>query len=227
MTNPALVFTENDQIGRVAGVDTSRVAIDVTNSEMLTRLGIGQLIAIKGMTQAEFLIAMTDRVTRSLREELTDPIDGDLGTLMLSPADHMQAFVIGTYRTVDGEKTDTFKRGADSFPQIDRDCFIIEGSNLQRFMGILGAGLSDDERLKLGTFVADRSAEAIASGDKFFQRHAAILGSTGSGKSWAVALWIGPYISIHFLSLNPLLVRRRRYSRGERYPSALCGCHSL
>lgn len=41
------------------------------------------------------------------------------------------------------------------------------------------------------------------------------------------AVWIGPYISIHFLSLNPLLVRRRRYSRGERYPSALCGCHSL
>ena len=41
------------------------------------------------------------------------------------------------------------------------------------------------------------------------------------------SLWIGPYISIHFLSLNPLLVRRRRYSRGERYPSALCGCHSL
>ncbi|WNU02852.1 phage tail protein [Citrobacter freundii] len=40
-------------------------------------------------------------------------------------------------------------------------------------------------------------------------------------------VWIGPYISIHFLSLNPLLVRRRRYSRGERYPSALCGCHSL
>ncbi len=43
----------------------------------------------------------------------------------------------------------------------------------------------------------------------------------------ALAAWIGPYISIHFLSLNPLLVRRRRYSRGERYPSALCGCHSL
>ncbi|ELE9700887.1 TPA: ATP-binding protein [Enterobacter kobei] len=198
MTNPALVFTENDQIGRVAGVDTSRVAIDVTNSEMLTRLGIGQLIAIKGMTQAEFLIAMTDRVTRSLREELTDPIDGDLGTLMLSPADHMQAFVIGTYRTVDGEKTDTSKRGADSFPQIDRDCFIIEGSNLQRFMGILGAGLSDDERLKLGTFVADRSAEAIASGDKFFQRHAAILGSTGSGKSWAVALILERAAKLNF-----------------------------
>lgn len=188
MTSPALEFTENDQIGRVAGVDTSRVAIDVTNSDMLTRVGIGQLIAIKGATQAEFLIGMTDRVTRSLREELPDPEGGEFGALTVSPADHMQAFVIGTYRTVDGDMTDTFKRGADSFPQIDRDCFVIEGGNLQRFMGILGAGFSVDERLKLGTFVADRSAEAIASGDRFFQRHAAILGSTGSGKSWAVAL---------------------------------------
>lgn len=188
MTGPALEFTENDQIGRVAGVDTSRVAIDVTNSEMLTRVGIGQLIAIKGATQAEFLIGMTDRVTRSLREELPDPEGGEFGALTVSPADHMQAFVIGTYRTIDGDKVDTFKRGADSFPQIDRDCFVIEGGNLQRFMGILGTGFSEEERLKLGTFVADRSAEAIASGDRFFQRHAAILGSTGSGKSWAVAL---------------------------------------
>lgn len=188
MTGAALEFTENDQIGRVAGVDTSRVAIDVTNSEMLTRVGIGQLVAIKGATQAEFLIAMADRVTRSLREELPDPEGGEVAVLTVSPSDHMQAFVIGTYRTVDGDKANTFKRGADSFPQIDRDCFVIEGGNLQRFMGLLGAGFPDDERLKLGTFVADRSAEAIASGDRFFQRHAAILGSTGSGKSWAVAL---------------------------------------
>ncbi len=188
MTSPALKFTENEQIGRVSGVDTSRVAIDVTNSEMLTRVGIGQLIAIKGATQAEFLIGMTDRVTRSLREELPDPEEDESGMLIVSPSDHMQAFVIGTYRTVDGDKTDIFKRGADSFPQIDRECFVIEGVNLQRFMGILGAGLPNEERLRLGTFVADRSAEAIASGDRFFQRHAAILGSTGSGKSWAVAL---------------------------------------
>ncbi|MDV0603911.1 hypothetical protein RZO85_30295, partial [Raoultella ornithinolytica] len=28
-----------------------------------------------------------------------------------------------------------------------------------------------------------------------------------------IDIWIGPYISRHFLSLYPLLVRRRRYSR--------------
>lgn len=32
----------------------------------------------------------------------------------------------------------------------------------------------------------------------------------------AGALWICPYISRHLLSLNPLLARCRRYSRGER-----------
>ncbi|MBY5396405.1 ATP-binding protein [Rhizobium leguminosarum] len=190
MSEAALQFAEDDRIGRVASVDTSRVAIDVTNSVLLTRIGIGQLVAIRGATEREFLISMTERVTRSVREELPDLEDaGDDAVLLAAvPTDLIQAVLIGTFRTIEGAKANTFKRGADSFPQIDRDCFVIEGANLQRFMGILGAGFAPDERLKLGTFVADRSADAIASGDKFFQRHAAILGSTGSGKSWAVAL---------------------------------------
>lgn len=190
MTEAALQFTDDDRIGRVASVDTTRVAVDVTNSILLTRIGIGQLIAIRGTTEREYLIAMTERVTRSMREELPQSEDpGEDGALLEAVADDLiQAVLIGTFRTIEGAKANTFKRGADSFPQIDRECYVIEGANLQRFMGILGAGFAEEERLKLGTFVADRSADAIASGDKFFQRHAAILGSTGSGKSWAVAL---------------------------------------
>jgi hypothetical protein len=189
MTEAALQFSDANKIGRVASVDTSRVAIDVTDSVLLTRIGIGQLIAIRGATEREYLIAMTERVTRSTREDLPEQNEDETDTLLATvPTDALQGFLIGTFRTVEGAKTNTFKRGADSFPQIDRECFVVEGTNLQRFMGILGAGYPEDERLKLGTFVADRSADAIASGDKFFQRHAAILGSTGSGKSWAVAL---------------------------------------
>jgi len=190
MTDAALLFADENLVGRVASVDTSHVAIDVTNSTLLTRIGIGQLLAIRGATEREYLIAMTERITRSVREELPDLGDaGEEGAALKTvPTDLILGVLIGTFRTVEGSKSNTFKRGADSFPQIDRECFVIDGGNLQRFMGILGAGFSEDERLKLGTFVADRSAAAIASGDKFFQRHAAILGSTGSGKSWAVAL---------------------------------------
>jgi hypothetical protein len=186
----ALQFAEADLLGRVSSVDTSRLAIDVSNSVLLTRIGIGNLIAIKGSTEREFLIAITERVTRSLSDALPDelPVDGDDLPLTAVPTDIVRGALIGTFRTVDGEKKNTFKRGADSFPQIDRECYVVEGANLQRFMGILGADYPPNERLKLGVFVADRTAEAIASGDKFFQRHAAILGSTGSGKSYAVAL---------------------------------------
>ncbi len=187
----ALQFDAIAPLGKVASVDTSRVAVDVTDSALLTRIGVGNLMAIRGTTEAEFLIAIVERVTRSMQEELQEAESGeqeDSLQYVEAPRDLVRAAMIGTFRTVDGEKRNTFKRGADSFPQIDRDCFIIEGPNLQRFMGTLGSEYPEAERLKLGVFVADRTAEAIASGDRFFQRHAAILGSTGSGKSWTVAL---------------------------------------
>lgn len=185
-----LQFSEAELLGKVASVDTSRVSVDVSNSVLLTRIGIGNLIAIRGSTEREYLIAITERVTRSLRDALPEELpEGDEEVLLAAvPTDLVRGALIGTFRTVDGEKKNTFKRGADSFPQIDRECYVVEGGNLQRFMSILGADFPEAERLKLGTFVADRTAEAIASGDKFFQRHAAILGSTGSGKSYAVAL---------------------------------------
>jgi DNA helicase HerA-like ATPase len=177
------------KLGGVVSVDTSRVLINVSDSVLLTSIGVGQLLAIKGTTQQEFLIAITEKVTRTLGLELSPEAEtGDDESLSTVPRDLMRAALVGTFRSVEGEKKNTFKRGADSFPQIDRDCYVISGGNLQRFMGILGQEIPEDERLLLGRFVADRSAVAIANGDKFFQRHAAILGSTGSGKSWAVAL---------------------------------------
>ncbi|NDK37553.1 ATP-binding protein [Pseudoxanthomonas gei] len=186
----ALQFEKEDLLGKVVSVDTSRVTIDVSNSVLLTRIGIGNLIAIRGSTEREFLIAITERVTRSLRDDLPTelPIGEEDILLEAVPTDLVRGALVGTFRTVDGEKKNTFKRGADSFPQIDRECYVIEAGNLQRFMSTLGAEYPENERLKLGSFVADRTADAIASGDKFFQRHAAILGSTGSGKSYAVAL---------------------------------------
>lgn len=189
MSNAALNFVASDLIGRVISVDTSRVLINVSDSVLLTSIGIGQLLAIKGTTQQEYLIAITEKVTRTLGLELSPDADAsEDDSLSTVPTDLLRAALIGTFRTVEGDKKNTFKRGADSFPQIDRECFVISGGNLQGFMGILGQEVAANERLVLGQFVADRSADAIANGDKFFQRHAAILGSTGSGKSWAVAL---------------------------------------
>ena len=187
---PILSFSDQVKLGKVAAVDTSRVLIAVENAALLPRAAVGTLIAIQGATAQEFLIGMTERVTRQLREQTMQP-DPMLPTTLaieIVPDDGLRVVLLGTYRTIEGTARNRFKRGADSFPQIDRDCFLIEGGNLQGFMGLLGKELDEKQRLELGHFVLDQSAAAIANGDRFFQRHAAILGSTGSGKSWCVSL---------------------------------------
>jgi hypothetical protein len=185
-----LTFDTPSKLGRVASVDTSRVLIAVENAALLPRAAVGSLVAIQGTTAQEFLIGMTERVTRQLREQTAQPDPMAPTTLEVGvvPDDSLRAVLLGTYRTIEGTVRNRFKRGADSFPQIDRDCFLIEGGNLQRFMGLLGKDLDETQRLELGHFAIDHSAAAIANGDRFFQRHAAILGSTGSGKSYAVSL---------------------------------------
>ena len=186
----ALVFEPSNKLGKVAAVDTSRVLIAVENPSLLPRAAVGSLCAIQGTTAQEYLIGMTERVTRQLREQTAAPDPMAPTTLAVEtvPDDAMRVVLLGTYRTIEGKDHNRFKRGADSFPQIDRECFLIEGGNLQRFMALLGKELDADQRLELGHFVLDQTAAAIANGDKFFQRHAAILGSTGSGKSYAVSL---------------------------------------
>ncbi|HHK5987891.1 ATP-binding protein [Neisseria sp. P0009.S008] len=185
-----LNFEDKDQLGRVVTVDTSRVLISVEEHEQMTSIAVGNLIAINGRTANEFLIGIIERVTRSISEKLLLDETSDDGSIPLgeSQDDFIRAVLIGTYRKVDGSLSNTFKRGADCFPQIDKTCFHLSGSNLQLFMNLLSANVAENERLTLGHFMADETAIAVANGDKFFQRHAAILGSTGSGKSWSVAL---------------------------------------
>lgn len=190
MTDPVLNFSENERLGRVAAVDTSRVLISVDAHEHMANVAVGNLVAIKGRTAREYLIGLVERATRSVTEKLlADEVEED-GSIPMGETqeDYIKVVLIGTYRTVDGDKANTFKRGADAFPQVDRDCYWVSGPNLQGFMSLISQDVAVGERMVLGRFVADQTAEAIAHGDRFFQRHAAVLGSTGSGKSWAVAL---------------------------------------
>ena len=190
MTEPILSFTDATRVGKVASVDTSKVFVDVENHALLTRVSVGNLLAVQGTTAQEFLIGIVERVTRQMKEEALLEQEDEQGNVPIgeSQTDVIMAVLVGTYRAIDGDKRNVFKRGADSFPQIDRSCFIIDAGNLQHLMGLLAKDVPEGQRLELGHYVADRSAIAVADGNRFFQRHAAILGSTGSGKSWAVAL---------------------------------------
>lgn len=227
MSEQLLSFTDSDRIGRVAMVDTSRLFIDVEDHALLTQASVGQLVAVQGQTQQEYLIGLIERVTRDVGQSVLLEEEDESGNIPIGSGleDTIRAVLIGTYRSVDGGKKNIFKRGADSFPQIDRECYLIFGSNLQNLMNLLSKGVKENERLDIGKFVIDPDARAILSGDKFFQRHAAILGSTGSGKSWTVALLLEKASKLAFpniivLDLHgeyaPLADRERGFAEGFR-----------
>ena len=113
MASKTLEFEEGERIGRVASVDTSRVLIDAEDQQLVTQIGIGNLVAISGSTEREFLIGIVERVTRSLRDELIGDEESDEDVMEIGPvpSDLMRIVLIGTYRTVQGERKNIFKRG--------------------------------------------------------------------------------------------------------------------
>lgn len=190
MTDETLELSELDSLGRAFRIDTASVWAEAFDHEKLTRIGVGSLIAFQGSSASEYLIGVLDRVTRDLREEaLVDSPDDDGDVpIETTQRDLLRVVLLGTYRKVDGTRRNTFKRGADSYPMVEAACWVIEGENLQKLMGLLASQLEPEKRLQLGHFVSDADAIAVADGNRLFQRHAALLGSTGSGKSWSVAL---------------------------------------
>lgn len=179
-------FKKENKIGSVLSIDTSNIIINVDNPEIMTKLSIGHILAVKGNLEHELLICIVEKVTRTqLDIMLEDEIEGD--NTEYSMNDSLRASMIGTFKSVDGTKRNVFKRGVDLFPNVDSECYLINGDNLQRFMNILGDKVKDNQKLKIGNFASDSTSLAILDGDKLFQRHASILGSTGSGKSWCVA----------------------------------------
>ncbi len=189
MSRPVMSFEANNPIGRVMSVDTMRVFIHIDDHELLKKVMVGNLIAVQGSTGHQFLISIVERISR-LPGDVIDACgapDDETAPQPEQMQDTIRAILIGTYRSKDGDAGPSFKRGADSCPQIDQPCHLIQGANLTAFMGVLSQDVPEDKALRLGHFALDSTAQAVADGDRFFQRHAAILGSTGSGKSYTVA----------------------------------------
>jgi hypothetical protein len=87
----------------------------------------------------------------------------------------------------EGESGWRLKRGAQVSSRLGANCFRLESDNLRHLLESINSALDASEKLEIGRFTLAESIPAALSGDRFFQRHAAILGSTGAGKSWAVA----------------------------------------
>lgn len=177
-------FKDEDALGKVASVDTANVIIHVENIEQLKRLQVNHLAVLQSSKVGQHLIGLITQVTR--KKIIDDIIDDGIND-QKSEINLCRIALIGTMIDRDGERENVFRRTLESVPEIDANCFSLEGKNLTDFMKTLSNVAAEGKSLQLGRYTLDEHAIAYLNGNKFFQRHAFIGGSTGSGKSWTTA----------------------------------------
>lgn len=180
-------FEDNSSIGTVFSVDTATLIVKVEELEKLRKLQVNHLVAIQSSKAGQHLIGIINRITRKASDEEQSAGD-DLGlNNFLFTENILKVNLIGTLLNKHGEKENIFKRTLDTVPEIEAKCFPIDGENITKFMQTISTKENYEIPLSIGKYSIDENAEAFLDGDKLFQRHAVIVGSTGSGKSWCVA----------------------------------------
>ena len=180
-------YPDTEALGAVIAVDTATVVILVEDVEKLRRMQVNRLVVLQSSRAGEHLIGVIQKIVRSVKEAKSvvdvEPTDDDAPT----EENVVRVALIGTHIDRKGSERDLFRRTLETVPEIDANCFAIEGDSLTAFMRVISAVASEGQKLTLGSYTLDENAKAYLNGNKFFQRHAIVVGSTGSGESWTTA----------------------------------------
>jgi hypothetical protein len=181
------------EIGRVVAVDTAQVTIELNpdlkgmsrstyeGPQEVGRINSYVIIPVGGRR----LVAMVNRVT--LVEEAEMKADR---TMVALPAARrlMKATLIGT---IEGNK---FRQGISLFPVLDNPVHLAGEADLDAIFGPIErcSAVAPDPKqpgycIPIGESAVVQGRQIRIDPDAFFGKHAAILGSTGSGKSCTIA----------------------------------------
>ncbi|GHC49860.1 ATP-binding protein [Roseibacillus persicicus] len=179
-------YQDTDALGTVRSVDTATVIVHVPTPENLRKLQVNRLAVLRSSKPGQHLIGIIQKISRTSIEGEKPADDED--SPPPTELNLVRIALIGTHLDRRSTDTNVFVRTLETVPEIDAKCFALEGEVLTRFMEIIASiGENTAQRLSLGTYTLDETAEAFLNGNKFFQRHAVIVGGTGSGKSWTTA----------------------------------------
>ena len=167
-------------IGKVQYVDTSNVTISIDKDELVNSVQVNQIVQVNSSKTNEKIIGL---VTKILRK--ASPVDGEIDGITTALENTIRVNLVGTLKEKEGTKKHVFKRTLNTVPSLDAECFLLQGQELSDFMKAISSGSSNP--LTVGKYTMSEESEANLDGNKFFQRHAVIVGGTGSGKSWTVA----------------------------------------
>lgn len=174
-------MTEESKIGKVQSVDTGSVSVIVEKEELLNSVQVNQIIQIRSTKTGEKIIGLISKI---MKKGISDKADDENESDTVIE-NFMKINLVGTLIEKSGTAKNIFKRTLNTVPSINADCYLLESTELSDFMDIISS--SSTNPLKIGKYTISEDSAANLDGNKFFQRHAVIVGSTGSGKSWTVA----------------------------------------
>lgn len=182
-----LDYADSEALGRIIAVDSAVVVVRIDELERLKRVQVNRLVAIQSSKAGQHLIGVVSRITRKAPDGEIDSNAEDLNEAPLPENNLVRVSLIGTLIDRVGLSKNVFRRTLETVPEIDACCFSLEGDRLTAFMQVISNVVGDGPQLELGKYTLDEDAIAFLNGNRLFQRHAIVVGSTGSGKSWTTA----------------------------------------
>ena len=181
-------YNNDEAIGSVYSVDTGTVIVSVTNVDALRTLQINHLVVLRSSRPGQHLVGLINKIMRKALLGVDGANDGDVQDDGALVENIVRITLIGTLIDAVGTTQNIFRRTLETVPEIDAPCFVLNGDRLTGFMRAISQRVvAGQEPLSLGKYTLDEEADAWIDGNRFFQRHAVVVGSTGSGKSWTVA----------------------------------------
>lgn len=178
-------YDKKEIIGAVNSVDTGMSTAIINDDNTLSQLQVNQLLAVQSPKSGRFIIAMIIKIYRKASNTEDEEAEDDVA---LAAFNQVRLVFVGEFIDKVGTKTNVFRRNVSAVPSIDAPCYKIEHDRLTNLMQSISSELASSiSPLQIGKYTMDESSIAYLDADKLFQRHAAIVGSTGSGKSFCVA----------------------------------------
>ena len=175
-------YDKKEIIGLVNSVDTGMSTAIINDDNTLSQLQVNQLLAVQSPKSGRFIIAMIIKIYRKASNIDDDETEDEVA---LAAFNQVRLVFVGEFIDKIGTKTNVFRRNVSAVPSIDAPCYKIEHERLTSLMQSISSELASSiNPLQIGKYTMDESSIAYLDADKLFQRHAAIVGSTGSGKSF-------------------------------------------
>jgi len=182
---PGGSFDERERIGQVISVEGSRAAArletaDAQSAAGLASLQIGSLVKMRPAGTTVF--AMVKGL------DIPEPADSGGGAEIRI----MELELVGEGTQAPEGGPEVFRRGVSFYPTLGDGVYAVSQDDLMQVYAQPSVS-----SVKVGTIYQDQALPAYLSVDDFLGKHFAVLGTTGSGKSCAVATMLRAVLSQH------------------------------